>query len=37
MSTSRGLRAPTIARAVAPVVLLLAAMAIPPFAVMVRP
>ena len=32
MSTSRGLRAPTIARAAAPVLLLLAAMAIPPFA-----
>ena len=31
MSTSRGLRAPTIARAAAPVLLLLAAMAIPPF------
>ena len=32
MSTSRGLQAPTIARAAAPVLLLLAAMAIPPFA-----
>ena len=32
MSTARGLEAPTIARAAAPVLLLLAAMAIPPFA-----
>ena len=32
MSTSRGLRAPTIARAAAPILLLLAAMAIPPAA-----
>jgi hypothetical protein len=37
VSTSHGLRAPTIARAAAPVLLLLAAMAIPPFGVMVRP